>query len=199
MDLYPEAIERLIAKLSKLPSIGRKSAERMALRLVAYDEKEMDALIMALSDVKTQIKPCKRCGNLTDQDLCSVCSDPRRDQSLVCVVEDTSNLIAIEKSKEYRGLYHVLGGLISPMNDMRAEDINLERLLKRLEEEEIKEIILAISSTVEGEMTTLLLAELLKSYKVKVTKIASGIPIGGSLEYFDGQTLLNALEERREI
>lgn len=199
MDLYPESLERLIGRLSKLPSVGRKSAERMALKLVSGDKKDMDMLIAALRDVNLRVHQCKECGNLTEDDLCSVCQDSRRDRSVICVVEDAKNLIAIEKSKEYRGLYHVLNGLISPLNDMHAESINLDSLLQRAQNEEVKEVILAISPTVEGEMTSLFIAEMLKKAKVKVSKIASGIPMGGSIEYFDSQTLYKALEDRREV
>ena len=199
MDLYPEPIERLIGKLSKLPSIGRRSAERLALKLVSSDLEEIEELRQALSDIKTKVHNCNKCGNLTDKEICDICSNDRRNNKIVCVVEDTPNLIAIEKSKEYRGLYHVLNGLISPLNDVQADNINLDSLLERVDSGEFEEVILAISPTIEGEMTTLFLAELLKDKNVKVTRIASGIPIGGNIEYFDSETLYKALEDRREL
>ncbi|MDO5717364.1 MAG: recombination mediator RecR [Tissierellia bacterium] len=199
MNLYPEPIERLIAKLSKLPSIGRKSAERLALKLVSTDKSEVEELRQALLDIKTKIKHCNICGNLTEHEICNICSDNSRNKSLICVVEDTPNLIAIEKSREYRGLYHVLDGLISPINDISADEINLDSLIERVENQDIEEVILAISPTVEGEMTTLFIGELLKNKNAKITRIASGIPVGGSIEYFDTQTLFKALEDRREI
>lgn len=199
VDLYPEPIERLIGKLSKLPAIGRKSAERLALRFVEMDREEVDAFCEALTDVKTKVHPCQLCGNLTDLELCSVCEDPRRDKSTICVVQDTPNLLAIEKSREYAGLYHVLQGLISPLDQVSSEQINLDTLLERAEDPEVKEIILAINPTVEGEMTTLFLAELLKGKNVKITRIASGIPFGANLEFYDGTTLYKALEDRREL
>ncbi len=199
MDLYPEPIERLIGKLSKLPSIGRRSAERLALKLVSSDIEEIEELRQALSDIKTKVHNCNKCGNLTDKEICDICSNDRRNNKIVCVVEDTPNLIAIEKSKEYRGLYHVLNGLISPLNDVQADNINLDSLLERVDSGEFEEVILAISPTIEGEMTTLFLAELLKDKNVKVTRIASGIPIGGNIEYFDSETLYKALEDRREL
>ncbi len=199
MDLYPEPIERLIGKLSKLPSIGRRSAERLALKLVSSDLEEIEELRQALSDIKTKVHNCNKCGNLTDKEICDICSNDRRNNRIVCVVEDTPNLIAIEKSKEYRGLYHVLNGLISPLNDVQADNINLDSLLERVDSGEFEEVILAISPTIEGEMTTLFLAELLKDKNVKVTRIASGIPIGGNIEYFDSETLYKALEDRREL
>lgn len=199
MDLYPEPIERLIGKLSKLPSIGRRSAERLALKLVSSDLEEIEELRQALSDIKTKVHNCNKCGNLTDKEICDICSNDRRNNRIVCVVEDTPNLIAIEKSKEYRGVYHVLNGLISPLNDVQADNINLDSLLERVDSGEFEEVILAISPTIEGEMTTLFLAELLKDKNVKVTRIASGIPIGGNIEYFDSETLYKALEDRREL
>lgn len=199
MDLYPEPIERLIGKLSKLPSIGRRSAERLALKLVSTEMDEIEELRQALSDIKTKVHNCKKCGNLTDKDICDICSNDRRNNKIVCVVEDTPNLIAIEKSKEYKGLYHVLNGLISPLNDVQADNINLDSLLDRVDNGEFEEVILAISPTIEGEMTTLFLAELLKEKDVKVTRIASGIPMGGNIEYFDSETLYKALEDRREL
>lgn len=199
MDLYPEPIERLIGKLSKLPSIGRRSAERLALKLVSTEMDEIEELRQALSDIKTKVHNCTKCGNLTDKEICDICSNDKRNGKIVCVVEDTPNLIAIEKSKEYRGLYHVLNGLISPLNDVQADNINLDSLLERVESGEFEEVILAISPTIEGEMTTLFLAELFKDKNVKVTRIASGIPIGGNIEYFDSETLYKALEDRREL
>lgn len=199
MDLYPEPIERLIGKLSKLPSIGRRSAERLALKLVSTEMDEIEELRQALYDIKTKVHNCKKCGNLTDKDICDICSNDRRNNKIVCVVEDTPNLIAIEKSKEYKGLYHVLNGLISPLNDVQADNINLDSLLDRVDNGEFEEVILAISPTIEGEMTTLFLAELLKEKDVKVTRIASGIPMGGNIEYFDSETLYKALEDRREL
>ncbi len=199
IDLYPEPIERLIVQLSGLPAIGKKSAERLALKIVEMDPASVEELRSALSDVKTKIHRCGECGNLTDLPLCGVCSDPKRNRSILCVVQDVPDLLAIEKSREYNGLYHVLHGLISPLDRVSADEINLDRLLERADSGEVKEIILAINPTIEGEMTTLFLAELLKKKSVKVTRIASGIPFGGNLEYFDGTTLYKALEDRREL
>ena len=150
-------------------------------------------------DVKTKVHKCKSCGNLTENEICDICLNPKRDKSIITVVEDTSNLIAIEKSGEYRGLYHVIGGLISPMKDISAENINIDSLLSRVDSGEIEEVILAISPTVDGETTSLFLNELLKSKNVKVSRIASGIPMGGNLEYYDSETLTRALEDRREF
>lgn len=199
MELYPESLEILIAEFTKLPTIGKKSAERLAMSIIKRDEDEVQRLSKALMDVKTKVHKCKSCGNLTENEICDICLNPKRDKSIITVVEDTSNLIAIEKSGEYRGLYHVIGGLISPMKDISAENINIDSLLSRVDSGEIEEVILAISPTVDGETTSLFLNELLKSKNVKVSRIASGIPMGGNLEYYDSETLTRALEDRREF
>ena len=199
MEVYPESLERLIGELTKLPSIGKKSAERLAMSIIKKDQDQVYSLSQALIDVKKKIHPCKICGNLTEKEVCDICTSPKRDDTVITVVEEASNLIAIEKSGEYRGLYHVLGGLISPMKDISAENINIDSLLERISNEKVKEVILAISPTVEGETTTLFLNELLRNKSVKITRIASGIPMGGNLDYFDSETLFRALEERREI
>lgn len=199
MELYPESLEILIAEFTKLPTIGKKSAERLAMSIIKKDEDEVQRLSKALMDVKTKVHKCKSCGNLTENEICDICLNPKRDKSIITVVEDTSNLIAIEKSGEYRGLYHVIGGLISPMKDISAENINIDSLLSRVDSGEIEEVILAISPTVDGETTSLFLNELLKSKNVKVSRIASGIPMGGNLEYYDSETLTRALEDRREF
>lgn len=199
MELYPESLEILIAEFTKLPTIGKKSAERLAMSIIKRDEDEVQRLSKALMDVKTKVHKCKSCGNLTENEICDICLNPKRDKSIITVVEDTSNLIVIEKSGEYRGLYHVIGGLISPMKDISAENINIDSLLSRVDSGEIEEVILAISPTVDGETTSLFLNELLKSKNVKVSRIASGIPMGGNLEYYDSETLTRALEDRREF
>lgn len=199
MELYPESLDRLIGELAKLPTIGRKSAERLAMSILKRDKNEAQNLSQAIMDVKERVRPCKVCGNFTEEDICQICSSPRRTRSVITVVEDATNLIAIEKSREYTGLYHVLGGLISPLSDISAENINIDSLIQRAKDPEVEEVILAISPTVEGETTALFLNELLKDSKVRVTKIASGIPMGGNLQYFDSEILTRALEERREI
>lgn len=199
MELYPESLESLIGELSKLPTIGRKSAERLAMNIVKRDKEDVMGLVKALVDVKEKIHPCRLCGNLTENDLCDICSNPKRDRSTITVVEDTSNLLAIERSQEYRGLYHVLGGLISPMADISADDISLDKLIQRMDSEDLEEVILALNPTVEGETTSLFLKEVLKDYPVRLTRIASGIPMGASLSYFDSDTLTRALEERRPL
>lgn len=197
--LYPESLERLIEQFQKLPTIGKKSAQRLALYMLDQPAQVSQAFAQALLDVQERIHPCARCGNYTEQDICSICADVRRDQASLCVVEDVPNLMAFERSGTYRGLYHVLGGTLSPEKDRGPEEIGIDRLIDRIQGGDFKEVILAISPTVEGETTTLFVAELLKPLGVKVTRLASGIPMGGNLEYFDEMTLYRALEDRRRL
>lgn len=196
---YPKSIENLIENLRKLPSVGRKSAQRMALHIVNMEETSLEEMIEALKDVKDNIKKCKICGNLTDHTICSICRDHMRDGSTICVVEDVTNLLTIEKSNTFNGKYHVLNGLLNPNSMMNPDTIGIDSLLGRISREDIKEIIFAISPTLEGETTMLFIKELLKGKKIKITRIASGIPVGGNLEYFDEITLSKALEDRRDI
>lgn len=204
MSEYPESIEMLIEQFRKLPSIGRKTAQRLALSVVEMPPEKIESFRRALLDVKEKIHRCPRCGNLTDLEICSICANPKRDQSLLCVVEDTTNLLAIERGGTYRGLYHVLNGLISPMHDKGPDAIGIDALMARIAASQetadpIREVILAISPTVEGETTMLFVAEMIKRYGLKTTRIASGIPVGGSLEYYDELTLSKALEDRRNM
>lgn len=199
MALYPRDMEELILKLSSLPTIGRKSAKRLAFKIVEMNEAEVLDLAKTLVNVKENIKPCKVCGNITDGDLCDICSDDSRDKTTIIVVEDSSNIISLEKAREYRGLYHVIGGLLSPRNEIGPENLNIDSLVERVKTGEVKEVILSLSSTTDGEFTSGLISEILKPYGVKVTKIAQGIPIGVSLDYFDEMSIFRAIEERREI
>lgn len=199
MALYPRDMEELILKLSSLPTIGRKSAKRLAFKIVEMDEAEVLDLAKTLVNVKENIKPCKVCGNITDGDLCDICSDDSRDKTTIIVVEDSSNIISLEKAREYRGLYHVIGGLLSPRNEIGPENLNIDSLVERVKTGELKEVILSLSSTTDGEFTSGLISEILKPYGVKVTKIAQGIPIGVSLDYFDEMSIFRAIEDRREI
>lgn len=199
MSLYPESLNNLIEEFQKLPTIGRKSAERLAMSIVEGDFDSVKKFSDSLIEVKENIKHCKICGNLTEDDICGICKDISRDDSTICVIEDVRNLIAIEKSHAYHGKYHVLGGLISPSDNVGVENLSVDKLLDRIEKENIKEIILAISSTIEGETTSLFLAGVLENKNIKVSKIASGIPVGSNLEYYDQLTLERALEDRREM
>ncbi len=197
---YPEAITRLIESYSKLPGIGPKTAERLAF-YVANKMKEEDVLNFAKSlvAVKRELMTCPICGNITDKNPCNICRDQSRDRSVIAVVEDNKDLIAMEKMKEYRGLYHVLNGVISPINGIGPQDINIKDLLERLKDEEVSEVILATNTTIEGESTAMYIAKLLDKTDIKVTRIARGLPVGGGLEYADEVTLLKALEGRREL
>lgn len=196
---YPNSVEELIENLRKLPSVGRKSAQRMALHIVNMEEDSLEAMIKAFIDVKNNIKNCEICGNLTEDKYCSICENQSRDDSTICVVEDVTNLLSIEKTNSYNGKYHVLKGLIKPNQILDSEFIGIDSLIKRIDKNLIKELIFAISPTLEGETTMLFIKELVKNKGIKITRIASGIPVGGNLEYFDEITLSKALEDRRNI
>lgn len=199
MAILPESLNNLIEQFQKLPTIGRKSAERLAMSIIDEDKKSVEDFSKSLMEVKERIHRCKICGNLTEEETCKICRDFTRDEEYLCIVEDVRNLIAIEKSGAYRGRYHVLGGLISPSDNITPDKLNIDMLMKRLENENIKEIILAISSTIEGETTILFITNLLKGKNIKISKIAQGIPVGSHLEYFDQLTLERALEDRRDV
>ena len=199
MDYYALPISNLIDQLSKLPGVGRKTAQRLAFFILDMDNIEVEKLANAMIDAKKEIKYCSICSNLTDVDPCNICRDKSRDKSTICVVEGPKDIIAMERTKEYRGQYHVLHGVISPMSSIGPGDIKVKELLERVYDENLKEIILAINPTVEGEATSLYISKLLKPIDIKVTRIAHGIPIGGDLEYFDEVTLSKAMENRREI
>ncbi|WP_296141462.1 recombination mediator RecR [uncultured Anaerococcus sp.] len=199
MAIFPESLNNLIGEFQKLPTIGRKSAERLAMNIVERDETDISDFSKALLEVKEKIHKCEICGNLTETEICDVCKDITREEDFICVVEDVKDLIAIEKSGAFHGKYHVLGGLISPSDGIGPDELNIDKLLKRIDDEGINEIILAISSTIEGETTTLFLTSLLNEKDIRVSKIAQGIPVGSNLEYFDQLTLERAIEDRREI
>lgn len=199
MAIFPESLDNLIGEFQKLPTIGRKSAERLAMNIVDRDQADIKDFANALLEVKEKIHRCEICGNLTEDDICDVCKDITREEDFICIVEDVKDLIAIEKSGAYYGKYHVLGGLISPSDGIGPDELNIDKLLNRIDKEGINEIILAISSTIEGETTSLFLTSLLNEKNIKVTKIAQGIPVGSNLEYFDQLTLERAIEDRREI
>ncbi len=197
MDALPESLNRLVDGLSDFPGIGKKTAERMAFYLLKSNDGWAQNLAKAIMDVKEQIHECPICHNISDTSPCSICSDAKRDPSLLCVVEDTADLIVFEKTNHFRGKYHVLGGVLSPLDGIGPEDLHFDTLLERINGEE--EVIIATNPNAEGETTALYLAKILKEYNVKVTRLASGIPVGGELEYTDEATLVSALEGRREI
>jgi len=182
-----------IEELSKLPSIGKKTAQRLALHLLKSNTDDVDSLVNAIKDLKTKIHFCSRCFNLATEELCEVCKSPKRDHSLICVVEEASDVIAIEKTHEFNGVYHVLGGVLSPLTGIGPDSLKIKDLLKRFEDEEIKEILLALNPDTEGETTTLYLAKLIKPLGIKITRIARGLPIGGDLEFADEATIGRAV------
>lgn len=199
MEQYALPIANLIEQLSKLPGIGRKTAQRLAFYILEMDDLDAEKLSKSITDAKEKIKLCSICCNLTDHDPCQMCQNTQRDKSIICVVEGAKDIIAMERSREYKGDYHVLHGVISPMENIGPNDIKVKELLARLSDGIVKEIVLATNPTVEGEATALYLSKLIKPLGVKVTRIAHGIPVGGDLEYFDEVTLSKAMENRREL
>ncbi|MGI0480317.1 recombination mediator RecR [Geminocystis sp. CENA526] len=196
--MFTPPLARLIEQLQKLPGIGAKSAQRLAFHILKRSEKDAETLAQAIIDAKRQIGFCQRCYHLSAEPICEICSNPNREQDVICVVEDSKDVIALEKTREYHGLYHVLGGVISPMDGITPEQLNIQTLIQRVGEGNIKEVIMAISPNIEGETTTLYVGKLLKPF-TKVTRIAFGLPMGGDLEYADEVTLARALEGRREV
>ena len=199
MASYARPVERLITELSKLPSIGPKSAQRIAFHIIRGRPDEARALADALREVKERIRPCRRCFNLTEGEECEICTDLRRDASVICAVEDPYDIGPIERTGEYRGLYHVLGGALSPLDGIEPEDLRIAELVERAEKEGTKEIVIATNPNTTGEATALFIAQELKNTPVKVTALASGLPVGGDLEYADEVTLGRAFAGRREI
>lgn len=199
MQQYAIPIANLIEQLSKLPGIGRKTAQRLAFFILEMDDLDAEKLSKSITNAKEKIKLCSICCNLTDVDPCEMCQNTQRDKSIICVVEGAKDIIAMERSREYKGEYHVLHGVISPMENVGPNDIKVKELLARLADGDVKEIIIATNPTVEGEATALYLSKLIKPLGVKVTRIAHGIPVGGDLEYFDEVTLSKAMENRREL
>lgn len=196
---YSEPIERLIAELGKLPGIGSRSAERMAFHLLKADDAEAFALSDAIRDIKTRIHPCRVCFNLTEAETCSICSDPRRDAGTICVVEQPKDLLAIEATGAYRGVYHVLMGQIAPLDGVEPEDLTLETLVERVRGGGAKEVILATNPTVAGDATALHIGKLLSPLGVKVSRLARGLPAGGQIEYANKSILTDAITERRGV
>ena len=196
---YSPSIEKLIESFEKLPSIGHKTAQRLAFYMLDQSKEEIKEFTDSIINAKNNLKFCSKCFNISDTDPCNICSNPKRDESVICVVEDVKDVIAMERTHEFNGLYHVLHGSISPMNGIGPEDIKIKELLARLMDGTVKEIILATNPRVEGEATSIYISKLVKPLGIKVTRIARGIPIGGDLEYTDEVTLAKALEGRSEI
>lgn len=201
MDRYPGPLENLIREFQKLPSIGRKTAERLAFYLLNQPSEELDLLSQAVAHVKEKIRACQQCFSFTEieHELCEICRDAHRDQSVICVVSHPQELLKLEKTREYKGLYHVLGGLISPINGIGPEQLHIEELLQRLRRSKIQEVILALDPKVEGEATTMYLARKIKPLGMKMTQIAHGVPVGRDLEFADEVTLSRALAGRVQL
>ncbi|GAA4403356.1 recombination mediator RecR [Nibrella viscosa] len=199
MEFPSRLIEEAVNEVAKLPGIGKKTALRLVLHLLKRDEEQTQALADTLVAMRTKVKYCRKCHNLSDEDLCTICANPRRDNSLICVVEDTRDVLAIENTAQYKGLYHVLGGIISPVEGIGPSDLHIESLVQRLstvENEQVKEVILALSPTMEGDTTAFYLQKKLRPFKLKISTIARGIPIGGDLEYADEVTLGRSILSR---
>jgi recombination protein RecR len=199
MSYYSPSIEKLIQSFEKLPSIGNKTAARLAFYILNASEEETNEFVSSIINAQKNLKYCSKCYNISDTDPCTICGNPKRDQSSICVVEDVRDIIAMERTHEFKGVYHVLHGSISPMNGIGPEDIKIKELLARLMDGQVREVILATNPRVEGEATAMYLSKLIKPLGITVTRIAHGIPVGGDLEYTDEITLTKALEGRREL
>jgi recombination protein RecR len=192
------AVDNLVAQLTRLPGIGTRTAQRLAFHLLSTGREEALALSTAIEEVKERVGFCRECGNLTEEETCAICRDPRRDRTVVCVVEQPVDVVSLERTHEYRGLYHVLGGALSPLDGVEPSDLRIADLLRRVEAEDVAEVVLATNPTMTGEATAAYLADRLRDH-VRVTRLASGLPVGGDLEYADEVTLGRALAGRREV
>jgi recombination protein RecR len=200
MPIYPDPLERLISELSRLAGVGRKTAQQLAFQILSMSDEEAGGIADAIVSAKKELRYCSVCGNLTDMDPCAICEDGARDGSVLCVVESPKDVVAIERMREYRGLYHVLHGVIAPMNGVGPEDINIESLILRLSgSDTVSEVIVATNPNIEGEATAMYLAKLIKPAGIRVTRIAHGVPVGGDIEYTDEVTLAKAIEGRRDL
>ncbi|MDR5682550.1 MAG: recombination mediator RecR [Armatimonadota bacterium] len=195
----PDPLARLVDHLSRLPTVGPKTAQRLAFHILRMDEDAVHALAQAIVDAKAQIRPCSICFNLTDRDPCAICASPTRDPSVICVVEDPRDVVAMERTREFRGRYHVLQGAISPLDGVGPDDLRIRELLQRLHAGGVREVVVATNPRVEGDATALYLARLIRPLGIRVTRIARGLPVGGDLEYADEVTLAQALEGRRDL
>lgn len=199
MNYYPRTIRKVIGHISKLPGIGEKTAERLTMHLLRSPRIEVEQLARSILELKASVRLCRQCFGLSDAELCAVCNNPSRDQHLLCVVEHPGDMVSIEKSGAFKGCYHILGGTLSPINGIGPGDIRVGELLSRMSTEKVQEVILATSTTVEGESTAAYIADRMGHMPVKITRIASGVPIGGDLKYIDQVTLKRALEGRHAI
>ena len=197
--IFTQALQDLIDALGKMPGVGPKSAQRIAFWVLGADPQDIAQLTAALSVVKDKVHFCETCGNITENPVCAICADPRRDQSLICVVEEPKDIPALERTRSYRGLYHVLGGAIDPINGIGPDQLRIAQLMQRLQDGRIQEVIIATDPNVEGEATATYLARLVESLQIPASRLASGLPVGGDLEYADEVTLGRALEGRRRL
>ena len=193
------AVDNLVAQLTRLPGVGQRTAQRLAFHLLSRPKDEALALAEAIEDVKERVRFCAECGNLTEEELCAICADPRRETHVICVVEEASDIASIERSAEFRGTYHVLGGRLSPLDGVGPGDLSIDALLARIVPEDVREVILATNPSLEGEATALYIQRQLAAHSVRVTRIARGLPVGGDLEYADGVTIAQALSARRDM
>lgn len=199
MPVYDGIVQDLIDEFGRLPGIGPKSAQRIAFHILQTQSFDVSRLAELLTEVRTRARFCEQCGNITESERCSICSDPRRDQTLICVVEESKDVVAIERTRQFRGLYHVLGGAISPIDGIGPEDLSIPALMRRIGDAEIKEVIIATDPNLEGEATAAYLSRLLTAIEVPVSRLASGLPVGGDLEFADEVTLGRAFEGRRKV
>ncbi|MDY3618256.1 recombination mediator RecR [Agathobaculum sp.] len=199
MDYFAPPVERLIEEFARLPGIGQKTAQRLAFHVLTLPREDADRFADAIRDAKAKTFTCKRCQNLTDSELCPICANAARDQKTVCVVADPRDVIAFERTKEYKGLYHVLHGTLSPLNHIGPDDIRIRELIQRVADEDIEEVILATNPDTEGEATAMYISRILSPFELKITRLAYGIPVGGHLEFVDEVTLTRALEGRQEL
>lgn len=197
--MYPESLKNLIESFKFLPSVGEKTAERFAFSIFDLEEEQIDLFKESLDDVRKKVHPCSKCNVLTEVNICSICSDEFRDNNVLCVVEDVKSVYLFEKIGMFRGKYHVLSGLISPLDGINPEDIGLDKLLDRIHEEKFSEIIFAFKPSVEGETTSLYIKKILEGFDIKITKLANGVPIGADMEYVDSLTLERALNDRKVV
>jgi recombination protein RecR len=196
--VFSPAVDNLVAQLTRLPGVGQRTAQRLAFHLLRTPKEEALALAAAIEEVKERVRFCRECGNLTEDEVCAICTDARRDHTLICVVEQPADLISVERTAEYRGLYHVLGGALSPIDGVEPADLRIDELLRRVERNGVEEVVLATNPNMTGEATAAFLADRLRG-RVRVTRLASGLPVGGDLEYADEVTLGRALAGRREM
>ena len=199
MSFFPPSLENLIDKFAALPGIGKKSAQRLAFHVLSLPDGEAESFATAIMDAKSSVHCCPVCQNLTDGELCSVCDDNRRDRGVICVVAEPRDVLSFERSREYKGMYHVLHGVMSPMNHIGPDDLKISELMSRVADGEIREVIMATNPDTEGDTTAMYISRLIKPFNVKVSRLAYGIPVGSNLEYADDATLTRALEGRREM